>query len=98
MTDLQQVVGTLSCFGGGQLCKGENACRLEGSCRQQMECRGNRFRECGKGLDATVEAGKEYEMTVVIDEKGLDNAIGLESVIIRHEENEDRIHEVIPFL
>ena len=51
----------------------------------------------GKGLDATVEAGKEYEMTVVIDEKGLDNAIGLESVIIRHEENEDRIHEVIPF-
>lgn len=28
----------------------------------------------GKGLDATVEAGKEYEMTVVIDEKGLDNA------------------------
>ena len=37
----------------------------------------------GKGLDATVEAGKEYEMTVVIDEKGLDNAIGLESVIIR---------------
>ena len=31
----------------------------------------------GKGLDATVEAGKEYEMTVVIDEKGLDNAIGL---------------------
>ena len=44
----------------------------------------------GKGLDATVEAGKEYEMTVVIDEKGLDNAIGLESVIIRHEENEDR--------
>lgn len=52
----------------------------------------------GKGLDATVEAGKEYEMTVVIDEKGLDNAIGLESVIIRHEENEDRIHEVIPFL
>lgn len=48
-------------------------------------------------MDATVEAGKEYEMTVVIDEKGLDNAIGLESVIIRHEENEDRIHEVIPF-
>lgn len=23
----------------------------------------------GKGLDATVEAGKEYEMTVVIDEE-----------------------------
>ena len=34
----------------------------------------------GKGLDATVEAGKEYEMTIVIDEKGLDNAIGLESL------------------
>ena len=50
-----------------------------------------------KDWDATVEAGKEYEMTVVIDEKGLDNAIGLESVIIRHEENEDRIHEVILF-
>ena len=33
-----------------------------------------------------LEAGKEYEVTVVVDEKGLDDAIGIESVIIRRED------------
>ena len=52
--------------------------------------------EAGNGLNATVEAGKEYEVTVVVDEKGLDDAIGIESVIIRHEGGQDHIYEVIP--
>ena len=51
--------------------------------------------EAGNGLNATVEAGKEYEVTVVVDEKGLDDAIGIESVIIRHEGGQDHIYEVI---
>ena len=40
-------------------------------------------RKAGNGLNATVEAGKEYEVTVVVDEKGLDDAIGIESVIMK---------------
>ena len=52
--------------------------------------------EAGNGLNATIEAGKEYEVTVVVDEKGLDDAIGIESVIIRHEGGQDHIYEVIP--
>lgn len=52
--------------------------------------------EAGNGLNATVEAGKEYEVTVVVDEKGLDDAIGIESVIIRREDGQDHIYEVIP--
>lgn len=54
--------------------------------------------EAGNGLNATVEAGKEYEVTVVVDEKGLDDAIGIESVIIRREDGQDHIYEVIPLL
>ena len=52
--------------------------------------------EAGNGLNATIEAGKEYEVTVVVDEKGLDDAIGIESGIIRHEGGQDHIYEVIP--
>ena len=54
--------------------------------------------EAGNGLNATVEAGKEYEVTVVVDEKGLDDAIGIESVIIKREDGQDHIYEVIPLL
>ena len=32
------------------------------------------------------------EVTVVVDEKGLDDAIGIESVIIRHEGGQDHIY------
>ena len=32
------------------------------------------------------------------DEKGLDDAIGIESVIIRREDGQDHIYEVIPLL
>ena len=47
--------------------------------------------KAGNGLDATIEAGKEYEVTVVVDEKGLDDAIGIELVIIQHESGQDHI-------
>ena len=52
--------------------------------------------KAGNGLDATIDAGKEYEVTVVVDEKGLDDAIGIELVIIQHESGQDHIYEVIP--
>lgn len=50
----------------------------------------------GKSLDAAVEAGREYEVTVVVDEKGLDDAVGLESVLTRNEKGADRIYAVTP--
>ena len=61
-----------------------------------MGCHRNQIHRAGNGLNATVEAGKEYEVTVVVDEKGLDDAIGIESVIIRREDGQDHIYEVIP--
>ena len=36
-------------------------------------------------------------MTVVIDEKGLNDAIGIESVIIYQENGRERIYAVVPF-
>lgn len=45
-----------------------------------------------------VEVGKEYEVMVVVDEKGLDDVIGIELVIIRCEDGQDYIYEVIFFL
>lgn len=50
-----------------------------------MGCHRNQIHRGWERLNATIEAGKEYEVTVVVDEKGLDDAIGIESVIIRHE-------------
>ena len=61
-----------------------------------MGCHRNQIHRGWEWLNATVEAGKEYEVTVVVDEKGLDDAIGIESVIIRHEGGQDHIYEVIP--
>ena len=51
----------------------------------------------GDGLNATVEAGKEYELTVVVDEKGLDDAVGIESVVIRNDGERQRVYSVTPF-
>ena len=46
----------------------------------------------------TLESGKEYTITYVIDEKGLDNAIGLELVTIyTDKEGKQHIQEVEPF-
>lgn len=53
--------------------------------------------ETGDGLNAVIEAGKDYEVTVVVDEKGLDDAIGIESVTVRNVEGRDRIYAVTPF-
>lgn len=52
--------------------------------------------EAGKGLNASVEAGREYEVTVVVDEKGLDDAVGIESVLIRSEKGAAHICAVTP--
>lgn len=52
--------------------------------------------EVGEGLNPTIEAGKEYELTIVVDEKGLDDAIGLESVVTHNVNGNDRIYEVTP--
>ena len=54
--------------------------------------------KAGNGLDATIEAGKEYEVTVVVDEKGLDDAVGIELVIIQHENNHDHFDYPLRFL
>lgn len=53
--------------------------------------------QAGEGLNATIEAGKEYEVTIVIDEKGLDDAIGIESVVIQNKEGRDCIYSTTPF-
>jgi len=43
------------------------------------------------------ETGKEYKMTYVVDEQGLDDAIGLEAVTIKTDKNgEERIFSIIP--
>lgn len=53
--------------------------------------------DAGKGLNATVEAGKEYDVTIVVDEKGLDDAIGIESVVIRNTNGQDHVYATTPF-
>jgi len=49
-------------------------------------------------LGDAAETGVEFTVKLVIDEAGLDDAIGLEFVVLRTEENgEDRISAVTPF-
>ena len=52
--------------------------------------------DTGNGLNATIKAGEEYDITIVIDEKGLDDAIGVESVITHIQNGNERIYSVIP--
>jgi len=40
------------------------------------------YDKCEELLQATIESGKEYTITYVIDEKGLNDAIGLELVYL----------------
>ena len=48
--------------------------------------------------DMTAETGVPFNVRIVIDEKGLDDAIGLEFVALKTEANgEDRIFKVFPF-
>lgn len=52
--------------------------------------------EAGKGLDATIKAGEAYSITIVVDEKGLDDAIGIESVITCVEDGNEHIYSITP--
>ena len=48
--------------------------------------------------NGTIESGKEYTITYVIDEKGLDDAIGLELVTMyTNNEGKQHIYSVEPF-
>ena len=45
---------------------------------------------------ATLESGAEFTVTHVVDEAGLDDAIGLELVVIATDHDAESVHEVIP--
>ena len=45
---------------------------------------------------ATPESGAEFTVTHVVDEAGLDDAIGLELVVIATDHDAESVHEVIP--
>ena len=48
--------------------------------------------------NAGIEAGKKYNIEVVVDEAGLDDAIGVELVtIVTDKDGEDHIYNVYPF-
>lgn len=52
--------------------------------------------ETNEGLNARIEAGKEYDVTVVLDEKGLDDAVGVECVAIHTEDGRESVHTITP--
>lgn len=52
--------------------------------------------ETNEGLNARIEAGKEYNVTVVLDEKGLDDAVGVECVAIHTEKGRESVYSVTP--
>ncbi len=52
--------------------------------------------EANGGLNATIETGRDYEITVVLDEKGLNDAIGVECVATYEEDGKERVYEVTP--
>ena len=47
-------------------------------------------------LQGSFQSGKSYTIKYVIDEKGLEDAVGLEIVTIRNEEGKDKIDSVVP--
>ena len=49
-------------------------------------------------INTGIEAGKKYNIEVVVDEAGLDDAIGVELVtLVTDKEGEDHIYQVTPF-
>ena len=49
-------------------------------------------------INGNIEAGKKYNVEVVVDEAGLDDAIGLEVVtLVTNKDGEDHIYNVTPF-
>ncbi|KAA6343011.1 Glycogen phosphorylase [termite gut metagenome] len=56
------------------------------------------FKESEEIANASIESGKEYNITYVIDEKGLDNAIGMELVMTYADtEGKQHIYTAEPF-
>ncbi|KAA6344722.1 Glycogen phosphorylase [termite gut metagenome] len=56
------------------------------------------FEKSEEVINASIESGKEYNITYVIDEKGLDNAIGVELVITYFDaEGKQHIYDAEPF-
>ena len=54
--------------------------------------------KCEEVSTGNIEAGKKYNVEVVIDEAGLDNAIGLELVtLVTDKDGTDHIYQVAPF-
>jgi len=53
--------------------------------------------ETGNSLNATIEAGKTYGVTVVVDEKGLEDVVGIECVATHNEKGREQIYSIIPF-
>ena len=49
-------------------------------------------------FDGGVETGKKYKVRIVLDEAGLDDAVGLEFVVLgRNAKGEDCVAEIVPF-
>ncbi|KAA6329255.1 Glycogen phosphorylase [termite gut metagenome] len=56
------------------------------------------FEKSEEVINASIESGQEYNITYVIDEKGLDNAIGIELVITYFDaEGKQHIYDAEPF-
>ena len=54
--------------------------------------------KCEEVATGNIEAGKKYNVEVVIDEAGLDDAIGLELVtLVTDKDGEDHVYQVAPF-
>ena len=56
------------------------------------------IRRSDEVINGNIEAGKKYNIEVVVDEAGLDDAIGLELVtLVTDKDGEDHIYHVTPF-
>lgn len=42
--------------------------------------------DTGRGQNTTIETGKEYQVTVIVNEKGLDDAVGIKCVVVHQED------------
>ena len=51
----------------------------------------------GNGLKAVTKAGEDYEITIIVDEKGLDDAIGIECVATHMDNGHETVYSIIPF-
>ena len=72
---------------------------MEGrGCGQVGQHRSRILRKDGRLVKGSLESGKEYTITYVIDEKGLDDAIGLELVTTyTAQDGKQHVYSVAPF-